>query len=130
MQTYSMFEIFGVNMSYLWLFFQANPSMFTYHHSSHIVILLLYVDDIILTRSCPSLISSLINILSHQFPMKDLGNPYHVLGLQVSLFPTSLFLLQHKYTIDLLRKFHIYTCKPIRTPSMTRTNPSLMASYL
>jgi len=41
------------------------------------MILLLYVDDIILTKSPTSLLHSFIDILSRQFAMKDLGDLHY-----------------------------------------------------
>lgn len=48
--------------------------MFIYRSGPYILILLLYVDDIIVTGSASSLIYSFINRLSHEFAMKDLGD--------------------------------------------------------
>ena len=69
-----------------------DPSMFVYSTGSHTLILLLYVDDIVLTGSTASLLHSFITILSQQFAMKDLGDLYYFLGLQVVRSPSSLFL--------------------------------------
>lgn len=51
---------------------RADPSMFIWRSSFEIVILLLYVDDIILTGSSLAVLRSLISRLSSQFSMKDL----------------------------------------------------------
>ena len=51
---------------------RADPSMFIWRSSFEIVILLLYVDDIILTGSSLAVLRSLISLLSSQFSMKDL----------------------------------------------------------
>lgn len=56
--------------------------MSIYCSSSHVLILLLYVDDIILTCSYNSLLDQFISSLSHQFAMKDLGNLHYFLGIQ------------------------------------------------
>lgn len=49
-------------------------SMFTFHHKSNTINLLLYVDYIILTTSSFSLISKIISQLLSKFPMYDLGS--------------------------------------------------------
>jgi hypothetical protein len=59
----------------------ADPSLFVQHSSLGVVILLLYVDDIILTGSHASLLSSVIAALTQEFDMKDLGKLYYFLGL-------------------------------------------------
>lgn len=51
---------------------RADPSMFIWRSSFEIVILLLYVNDIILTGSSLAVLRSLISRLSSQFSMKDL----------------------------------------------------------
>ena len=43
----------------------ANPFMFVLHSGSHIQVLLLYVDDIILTRSSTTLLHPFLSILSN-----------------------------------------------------------------
>lgn len=45
-----------------------------YRHGAHIAYLLLYVDDIILTGSCPQLLSSITMVLGSDFAMSDLGD--------------------------------------------------------
>ena len=51
----------------------ANPSLFIFHSNLGTLILLLYVDDILLTGSSTALISTFIQLLSSEFAMKDLG---------------------------------------------------------
>jgi len=99
--------------------------MFTFWHASHIISLLLYVDDIILIGSSVSLLFSFISTLSKPFAMKDLGDVNYFLGVQVIRSFSGLFLFQHKYISDLLLKFHLRTCKPVRSPIVARTTLTL-----
>ena len=99
--------------------------MFVLCTGSHILILLLYVDDIILTGSSTTLLHSFISTLSNQFAMKDLGDLHYFLGLQVTRTPAGIFLSQQKYVADLLHKFHLHTTKPVTTPSVAWTTLSL-----
>jgi hypothetical protein len=74
--------------------FQASlvdPSLFVQHSSLSVVILLLYLDDIILTSSHYSLLSSVIAALTQKFDMKDTGKLNYFLGLQISYLPFGLF---------------------------------------
>jgi len=68
----------------------ADPSLFVQHSSLGVMILLLYVDDIILTGSHSSLLSSVIAALTQEFDMKDLGKLNYFLGLQISYLPSGL----------------------------------------
>lgn len=51
---------------------RANTSLFVFHRDSHYIILLLYVDDIIVTCTNLTLLNRFIHILKSQFSMNDL----------------------------------------------------------
>lgn len=92
----------------------ADPSMFIYHCGNETAVLLLHVDDIILTGSSDFFLNSLINQMSSQFSMKDLGDLCYFLGIE-AVFSSSrdiITLTQKKYTIDLLVKAKMIDCKP------------------
>jgi hypothetical protein len=98
--------------------FQASlvdPSLFVQHFSLSIVILLLYVDDIILTGSHTSLLSSVIAVLTQEFDMKDLGKLHYFLGLQISYLPSGLFVSQTGYITDLLGRVDLQHSKSYDT---------------
>jgi hypothetical protein len=52
---------------------RSNTSLFVYRHDSDSIYLLLYVDDIILIASSHSLLCWVIDALTTEFSMKDLG---------------------------------------------------------
>ncbi|GFZ03417.1 hypothetical protein Acr_16g0000410 [Actinidia rufa] len=96
----------------------ADNSMFVCHTNKGMLVLLLYVDDIILTGTSEDLIHQLISKLKTQFAMKDLGSLHYFLGIEAKpdSSNTSLLLTQSKYTIDLLKRTNMLQCKPIDTP--------------
>lgn len=94
----------------------ADPSMFVYYHNGQTLVLLLYVDDIILTGSDPGLFKHLIGALSSQFAMKDLGSLHYFLGIQVMSHSTSMFLSQIKYAEDILYQAGMSSCNPMAIP--------------
>lgn len=102
----------------------ADPSMFVLRTGSHILVLLLYADDIILTGSSSMLLSSFISTLSNQFAMKDLRDLHYFLGIQVKRDSMGIFLSHHTY-VDDLHKFHLHVVKPVATPSAACTLLSL-----
>ena len=57
--------------------------MFISHTESHILVLLPYVDDIILTSNSEAMLQCFIALLSQQFAMKDLGDLHYFGGIQV-----------------------------------------------
>lgn len=110
----------------------ADPSLFVLHTGSDTVLLLLYVDDIVLTGSSTQLLTTLIELLSLHFHMKDLGHLHYFLGIEVKRSPYDLFLCQTKYAIDLLTRAHMTSCKPVSTPlplrSITMTDDTILLS--
>nr|XP_016468706.1 PREDICTED: uncharacterized mitochondrial protein AtMg00810-like [Nicotiana tabacum] len=119
---------------------KSDSSMFIYRSPFHVLILLLYVDDIIFTGSHNGLLDQFISHLSHQFAMKDLGNLHYFLGIQAVRTSHGLHLSQQKYiSICYLNficthanqfVFHMHTCKPVRTPIASRSSISLMDGEL
>lgn len=59
---------------------QADPTLFVKHSAQGIVMLLLYMDDVILTGSDSQLISKVIKDLTTKFEIKDLGTLHYFLG--------------------------------------------------
>lgn len=83
----------------------ADSSMFFYLFSSqHMVVILLYIDDIIITRSNSLYVNFIINLLNDTFRLNNLSTLSFFLGLEVSRDDESLYLLQHKYIKQLISK--------------------------
>ena len=68
------------------------------------LILVLYVDDLLLTGSS-GLIEDCKRNLATEFDMKDLGLMYYFLGLEVWQKNGEIFLGQGRYTIEILNRF-------------------------
>lgn len=109
-------ESFGLARS------KADSSLFTYHHASDCLYVLAYVDDLIVTGSSSSLIAFLTHHLRASFALKDLGPFSYFLGVEVVSCKEDLFLFQHKYTVDLLRRHKMDEVKPLCTPSSTKAS--------
>jgi hypothetical protein len=90
--------------------------MFVFRSSIGIMILLVYVDDIILTGSSSSLLHSFIRVLSQQFAMKDLGELHYFLGIEAKRTSTGLHLCQSKYALSLVSCTSMLEAKPCSTP--------------
>jgi hypothetical protein len=63
---------------------RSDTSLLVYQHGSETTYLLLYVDDIILTMSSNSMLRQVIDALTIEFSMKDLGTLHHFLGVSVT----------------------------------------------
>ncbi|XP_050147442.1 uncharacterized mitochondrial protein AtMg00810-like [Malus sylvestris] len=79
------------------------------------VILLLYVDDIIITGSATDGIQQFISALRKEFDIKDLGYLHFFLGIQITKTKAGLFLSQEKYIQDLLKKTEMFDSKAAAT---------------
>jgi len=93
-----------------------DASLFISQKSGSTLYLLVYVDDIIVTRSSPTELSNLISTLAARFSLKDLGCLTYFLGVEVIRFATGLFLSQRKYITDLLHKSGMANTKSSSTP--------------
>eukprot|EP00253_Pinus_taeda_P028073 PITA_28073 len=110
-------------------------TVYTKKVGKSLIILVLYVDDIILTGSDPNLINHVKSNLKRKFEMADLGHLHYFLGLQVLQSKEGISLSQSKYACDLLRHFHMEDCKPAPSPfqsgfklSVTCTSPEVDAT--
>lgn len=71
---------------------------------SVLVLVLVYVDDLIITGNSESFITAFIDLLGKQFAMKDLGTLSYFLGMEVHYKEHGLVLSQTKYAKELLQK--------------------------
>lgn len=81
---------------------QYDPSLFILHSQCHITILLVYVDDILITGSNSTFITTCIQQLQHWFAIKDLGALQLFLGVEVNSSSNASHLSQSKCIMDLL----------------------------
>ena len=94
----------------------ADSSLFVKVREEKLAIVLVYVDDLIITGDDEPEIRQTKENLSVRFQMKELGELKHFLGLEVDRTEEGLFLCQQKYAKELLQKFGMLECKPISTP--------------
>ena len=80
------------------------------------ILLLLYVDDMIITGDDLSGIQELNDFLSQQFEMKDLGHLSYFLGLEITHSTDDLYITQAKYAFDLLSRAGLTDSKTVDTP--------------
>jgi hypothetical protein len=88
-----------------------DSALFTRKTDHGTVVLLLYVDDMIITGDDSDGIEELKQFLSQHFEMKDLGPLSYFLGLEVLSSSDGLFLSQAKYASDLVSRAGPTYCK-------------------
>ncbi|KAI3753423.1 hypothetical protein L2E82_25475 [Cichorium intybus] len=91
-------------------------SLYTKQDKDIFVVLLVYVDDIVLTGNNEQEIESVKVFLKSQFLIKDLGVLRYFLGIEIVKTNNGLCLSQRKYCLELLYEFGLLASKPIRTP--------------
>jgi hypothetical protein len=80
------------------------------------ILILLYVDDMIITGDDISGIRALQSFLSQNFEMKDLGTLSYFLGLEVTSSTDGYYLSQAKYASDLLSRAGLTDSKTTSSP--------------
>ncbi len=81
-----------------------------------IVVIVIYVDDLIITRNNDVDIFDLKKLLKQKFEMKDLGELRYFLGIEVIQSPKRIWLLQRQYALNKLSEYGMMGCKPISIP--------------
>ncbi|KAL6974688.1 Beta-galactosidase 8 [Sarracenia purpurea var. burkii] len=94
----------------------ADHTMFTKKSNGKIAILIVYVDDIIMTGDDVDEIQTLKALLAKEFEIKELGAMQYFLGMEVARSEKGILISQRKYTLDLLKETGMLGCKPVDTP--------------
>ncbi|KAH9689512.1 retrovirus-related pol polyprotein from transposon RE1 [Citrus sinensis] len=97
-------------------FLHADSSLFIFHNNDSLILMLIYVDDIVVTGNNTFLIDQLIHQLSIEFALKDLGQLHFFLGLEIRYFSGGIYVSQTKYTKDLLTKAKMLESTSLSTP--------------
>ena len=79
-------------------------------------ILIVYVDDIVITGNDESFIAQLKQALASEFQVKDLGQMRYFLGMEITRSRKGNNVSQRKYTLDLLHETGMLGAKPEETP--------------
>ena len=90
--------------------------IFKHSNEGKIVVLIVYVDDIIVTDDDHLEIMRLKMMLARDFEIKDLGALKYFLGMEFSRSRKGIFVSQRKYVLDLLKETGLMGCKAAKTP--------------
>ncbi|XP_019171189.1 PREDICTED: uncharacterized protein LOC109166753 [Ipomoea nil] len=93
-----------------------DPSLFTTGNGASFIVILVYVDDILITSSSLTLIQDLKSFLDSEFKIKDLGSLGYFLGIEAHMNTSGLNICQRKYALDILEEPGFLNCKPVATP--------------
>ncbi|RVW92976.1 Retrovirus-related Pol polyprotein from transposon RE1 [Vitis vinifera] len=100
---------------------QSDHTMFfKQSNDGRMTILIVYVDDIILTGDDTGEVERLKKVLATEFKVKDLGQMRYFLGMEVARSRKGISISQRKYVLDLLTETDMLGCKPSNTPIKAR----------
>jgi hypothetical protein len=83
---------------------------------ANLIIVSVYVDDLLVTGSDKTLIEDFKAEMLNVFEMTDLGLMSYFLGMEVKQSNDGIFICQTKYAKQILKKFHMESCKSTSTP--------------
>lgn len=100
-----------------WTQSMADPNLYFINTDGQILILMLFVDDLLLTGSDPIQIKKMKVLLGDKYKMKDLGPVQRYLGVEFDRTSSGgLFLHLSNYTQDLITEFNMIDCRCEFTP--------------
>jgi len=113
-QWYAKLSFFFVSYGYKQ--YDSNHSFFIKHGFNTIVVLLVYVDDIVLSDNDMFEIQRITYLLDSASQIKDLGDLRCLLGFEVAKSSIGINLCQRKYALNILSDADMLSSKPVSTP--------------
>jgi hypothetical protein len=95
---------------------KADSTLFIQRNGKDIFICQIYVDDIIFGSTNDKFCEEFCRIMTKRFEMSMMGELKFFLGFQIKQMKEGTFLCQTKYVKDMLKRFDMADCKPIKTP--------------
>lgn len=91
-------------------------SLFTKRKDDKLMVILIYVDDLLLTGNDSNMIQETKEILQHAFKIKDLGELRYFLGLEFGRNKDGILIHQRKYALELIADMGLAGARPVSTP--------------
>nr|XP_016452878.1 PREDICTED: uncharacterized mitochondrial protein AtMg00810-like [Nicotiana tabacum] len=95
---------------------QYDHSLFFKKTTEGITMVLIYVDDMLITGDCLRLIEETKANLQQAFKMKDLGELKYFLGIEFARSKQGILMHQRKYALELVSEIGLAAAKPAITP--------------
>jgi len=98
----------------------SDSSLFTKITANSIILILIYVDDILITGIDTNAITALVAALNMQFSLKDLGSLHYFLGIEAIWSSNgALHLTQTKYIKEILSKVQMTNANSLPSPMVS-----------
>uniref|UniRef100_A0A803QE07 Reverse transcriptase Ty1/copia-type domain-containing protein n=1 Tax=Cannabis sativa TaxID=3483 RepID=A0A803QE07_CANSA len=109
---------------------KSDNSLFFSIKNGNLLLILVYIDDILITGANKSEVQHLISALNNNFSLKNLGPVTNFLGFEVHRIADEICLTQQKYIRDLLARTQLLDSKPQSTPMCSTTKISATTGAL
>ncbi|KAJ9542664.1 hypothetical protein OSB04_029170 [Centaurea solstitialis] len=93
-----------------------DSTLFLKKYPKHILLVQIYVDDIIFGSTNPKLCEKFELRMKSEYKMSMMGELTFFLGLQIKQSEKGIFINQGKYVHEMLNKFDLTSCTPMKTP--------------
>ncbi|KAJ9555863.1 hypothetical protein OSB04_010477 [Centaurea solstitialis] len=93
-----------------------DSTLFLKKYPKHILLVQIYVDDIIFGSTNPKLCEKFELLMKSEYKMSMMGELTFFLGLQIKQSEKGIFINQGKYVHEMLKKFDLTSCTPMKTP--------------
>ncbi|KAJ9535340.1 hypothetical protein OSB04_un001549 [Centaurea solstitialis] len=93
-----------------------DSTLFLKKYPKHILLVQIYVDDIIFGSTNPKLCEKFELLMKSEYKMSMMGKLTFFLGLQIKQSEKGIFINQGKYVHEMLKKFDLTSCTPMKTP--------------
>ncbi|KAJ9555546.1 hypothetical protein OSB04_010160 [Centaurea solstitialis] len=93
-----------------------DSTLFLKKYPKHILLVQIYVDDIIFGSTNPKLCEKFELLMKSEYKMCMMGELTFFLGLQIKQSEKGIFINQGKYVHEMLKKFDLTSCTPMKTP--------------
>jgi hypothetical protein len=108
-----------MDLSHKFVHFKSDLNVYMLRMTDSLLLLVIYVDDLLITGFSTSKIAEVKRILHDRFLMTYKGLLHFFLGLEISQDALGIKLSQAKYARDLLETFHMTDCKSTPTPFLS-----------
>ncbi|CAG7832836.1 unnamed protein product, partial [Allacma fusca] len=98
------------------------PCLFTFHQDGIIAVIVIYVDDLIVASNNAEKMKEIVDKLSSNFKISDLGELKKYLGINIIRDKKNkvMTLDQREYVDKILERFEMSNCKSVKTPMVER----------
>ncbi|GJY27314.1 retrovirus-related pol polyprotein from transposon TNT 1-94 [Tanacetum coccineum] len=93
-----------------------DPTLFKGRFDDDILVVQVYIHDIIFGFTHPMYTQLFSDLLKSRFEMLIMGEMTFFIGLQVNQSPCGIFINLSNYVLEILKKYGMETCDPVRTP--------------